>query len=125
MPRRLSCGAAWRTWSYPSVLILRMDPVARGVCMASGSDQITEPGGVVEITQSMLLTPAPRMLLAPMRDDYCDHGCRCPTFTLPPTLLTVSTEMCSVSPIRGGPLHPWARIQPASTPFEGRQSQAA
>ena len=70
--------------------------------MAKGSDQITEPDGVVKITQSMLLTPVPRMLLAPMRDDYCDPGRRCPTFTLPPTLFTLSTEKWSVSPIRGG-----------------------
>ena len=92
--------------------------------MASGSDQITEPDGLVKITQSMLLTPVPRMLLAPMHDDYCDPGRRCTTFPSPPTLLTVSTEMSSVSPIRGGPLHPWTGNQPASTPFEGRQSQA-
>ena len=110
MPRRLSCGAAWRTRSagraYPSVLIFRMDPVAREGCMASGSDQITELGGVVKITQSMLSNPAPRMLLAPMHDDYCDPGRRCPTFTLPPTLLTLSTEKWSVPPIRGGrPIH--------------------
>ena len=63
--------------------IFRMDPGAREGRMAAGSDQIMEPEGVVKITQPMLLSPAPPMLLAPMRDNYFGPANRCPTFTSP------------------------------------------
>ena len=33
-----------------SALILNMGPVARGVCMAAGSDKIADPDGVMKIT---------------------------------------------------------------------------